>query len=409
MKRLAGIWLILVAAAAAKADIAATLTVAPEQDGRLAPYATANLRLINNTPEAVETVLLRPGGGGPTVRYALAAAGGQEHTATIALPAISPAQKYEVTALNPAGKVLGTTWAEVTWPAECVAADVFLDDAYALWRDARAGFAGHTRRKALLLLAICVTAAAATLLIRRGPWRLAILGLLIAAGAVLAFVVPAWPGDVDTGEYHLQLYRGQNHLKTDSFAVLAARRTARVRREARTVPYPVYPDRAAAANDDARVDPARRSIQLTVTCGGVRIVGPARAFPDEADFSPSGLAVRGQADRPVIEGQFPFTARLVLRDDLFWPIPGRSARISFPLTPSGRGRIHQIFSNPDRYRLTREHVRLLRYWREKPYQQAGRAYLLGFDRRGNHFRVVVVEMELPRATQPASSPTGAAP
>ena len=194
MKRLAGIWLVVLATAVAKADIVATLTVAPEQDVRLAPYATANLRLINQTPEAVETVLLRPGGGGPIIRYALAAAGGQEHTATVALPAISPVQKYEVTAVSPAGEVLGTTWAEITWPAECVATDVFLDDAYALWRDAGAGFAGPTRRNAVLLLAIFVTAAAATLLIRRGPWRLAILGLLIAAGVVLAFVVPAWGG-----------------------------------------------------------------------------------------------------------------------------------------------------------------------------------------------------------------------
>ena len=74
-----------------------------------------------------------------------------------------------------------------------------------------------------------------------------------------------------------------------------------------------------------------------------------------------------------------------------------------PLTPSPRGRIDQVFSEPQHYKLTREHTRLLRYWREK-CRQAGGTYLVGFDRRGRHSWMVVVEIRLPAATGPALDP-----
>ncbi len=393
----------------AAAEITASLKVAEVQDVGTAPYSTAELRLANAAQVAVETVLLRPAGGGPVVRHALAAAPGQEAETPVPLPAISPVQRYQVTALSGAGEVLGVAWAEITWPPERVATDVFLDDAYALWRDARADWPRRTRRNAILLLAIFATAAAAALVIRRPAGRVVALAGLIAAAAALAFIVPAWPDPVEATEYHLEIRRGPGHVKTDSFTTLAARRTARVLRRSPAVPYPVYPDLAAAAAA-ARVDPAAGTIELTVPCGGVRILRPAAAMPQAGALPAAGdLTVRTEGGTPTVAGEFPFPSRFVLRDDSVWSIPGRSGAVRVPLVPEPTARIRQILSPPGRGRLTRQHLRLLRYWQGK-YQRADKLYVLGFARLGSHFRMVVVELPVPAAaTRPASAPATVAP
>ena len=72
-----GLWVIstavLAALGAADAKITASLEVAAAGDESLFPYSTARLSLTNSAAAAVETVVLRPAGGGPAVRARFAA------------------------------------------------------------------------------------------------------------------------------------------------------------------------------------------------------------------------------------------------------------------------------------------------------------------------------------------------
>ncbi|KPK83761.1 MAG: hypothetical protein AMJ81_07420 [Phycisphaerae bacterium SM23_33] len=299
------------------------------------------------------------------------------------------------------GKVLGSAAAEITWAA-LATTDQFIDDAFAPFADAPVTWPARSRRNAVLLLALFATAAAGTLFIRRPGARAAAAVILAAAATALAFPVPAWPPAVEAGEYHLQLHAQGEPVKLDSFAVLAARRTSRVRRKAHRLPHPVYPDREAAARDQAEVDPAERAIRLTVRRGQVRVVRPAGIGARFTELSGADLTAREAGGVTYVEGGFPLRPAFVVRDDNAWVLDASPGAEPTALRPEQSRSVWQVVSAPQQPGLRPEHVRLFHYWRQK-YQRAGTLYALGFQRRASHFLLAVIEMKAAPATQPGSA------
>lgn len=392
---------LLAAPASGEPPVAAALKVAEGQDQALAPYRLAELSLTSNAPVAAETVLLRPVGGGPVVRCALAVAPGQTATREVALPAVWPTQMYKVTALDTAEKVLGFTVAEITWPGDLAATDHFIDDAFRCFTDAPAGWPARTRRKGVLLLAIFAVAAAAVLFIRP-PWlRTAVVVVVAGAAVAAALHVPGWPGAVESADYHLQIHPHEGPVKLDSFAVLAARRTSAVWRQAHRIPYPVYPDRQAALEEPPEVTPEDCAIRLTVRRGQVRILRPAKDRPlaTEVTFIDSSLRdVGGVLHVRPVPG---FGETFLVRDDTAWALGASAAGKAAAVRPEQAKPVWEVLSRAQEHQLAAEPLRLFRYWRRKGYQRAGTFYQLAFSQAGRQFVLVVIEMNVVTATRPA--------
>ena len=149
---------ILCVAATGRAKVVASLAAVTGQAPSAGPYRWAELRLDNAAAAQAESVLLRPAGGGPTVRYALAVPPGASGRLKVALPAISPAQEYEVTVLDAGGSAVGRASAAIDWPAELVATEAFIDRAYRPWWQDRAAWSRRTRLEAVLLSGALVVA-----------------------------------------------------------------------------------------------------------------------------------------------------------------------------------------------------------------------------------------------------------
>ncbi|KKL96030.1 hypothetical protein LCGC14_1848580, partial [marine sediment metagenome] len=260
--------MMLVPASAAGADITASLSVPDSADWGRPPYAAAELALSNPGSSAIDAVTIRPTGGGPAVRYSFAGAPGQTGWLRVVLPALWPVQQYRVAALAADGEPAGHALADVSWPADRVATDAFIDDAYTPWRDVRAGWSMRTRAAAVGLLGLVVIAAAGLLWIPAGWGRvLAVVGL--AAGAtVLLAAAGRRVRPVEISRHTLVRYADRAPV-VESFSVLAARRAGPVVLQAGDVPYPVYPDRTAAGRDNSTVDPIARTIELNLQAGQV--------------------------------------------------------------------------------------------------------------------------------------------
>ena len=397
---LVGAALLLAAGAACGAELAASLKALDAQPADLAPYRPAELTLTSAAAETIATVLLHPAGGGPMVRQAVTVPPGQTSRVRVALPAIWPVQEYRVRALGPAGRVVGAASAGITWPAELATTDQFIDDAYAPWRDARATWHAVTKRNAILLLGLLAIAAAATLFVRR-PWlRTAAVAALAAAGAVAAWQAPAWPEVVETAEFHLELLRPEAPLAIDSFAVLAARRTTPIERRAYRIPYPVYPDRKAPLARAIEVNPAERTLRETLRPGQVRVLRPAKSRPWRSEATTIDMALRPAGGTWAVNTAFSYRPGFVVRNDVFWPLPPEVRAGRMPLPAEEAQPLWPLLSDPAGRGLTRNHARLLAYWRQK-HQRAETFYLLGFLQRARHF--VLIAAELRSAT---TSPAG---
>ena len=376
---------VFLVAGVARAEITALLEVVADQVVAGGPYRRAELTVTNSSATVAETVLLKPSGVGMTVRYKLAVPPGAAGRQIVFLPAISPTQEYALTALDASGEVIARTSASITWPAELVTTDAFIEDAFRAWTDEPARWSAKTRWNYILILAMFVTAAAATLLIRRPLLRIA--AVVVIAGAVTAMIVfvfiPAGPETVRVHRYFLTLHDGAGGMKPDSFAVLTARRTTEWSRRISHWSYPVYPDRAAAANDETIVKPATGVMRLTLHPCQVRIIRPAWQDGPETDRLGRRGSVRQETNGFAIETVLVSISgnALLIRNDSVWRI-GPADGTPKAFAPANQAQSYGAFMNgKDGQNLNHHDRRILNYWRNK-YQQADKFYLVepgGFD------------------------------
>lgn len=381
------------AATAVGADLTASLRVADRQDSGVFPYRTAALSIDNPASEAIETILLRPCGGGPAVRYPLAVPPGGKGRTSVALPAFAPVQDYEVTALDGTGQLIGRASAALTWPAELVTADAFVDDAYAQWRGERASWPQRSRRDALLLLAGFAAVAAAALFVRSRFARAGVVCLAAVAAAALAgaYVLDG-SGAVHATQYHLVLHPSGGPARVESFTVLSARRTTRNSWRTSSLPHPVYPDRAAAARDEAGevsrrglwgagvlVDPPDKRITLTLRPGVVRIIRPASRKIRLSPAASSGT-VRWDSSNGkhmIVEADFLHQRAVLARNDSVWPVPPGFGRLRLSVPADESQSIWGLTTRPQVWKLDGREARLFAYWRDK-HRRADKTYLVNF-------------------------------
>jgi len=373
---------ILCVAAPGRAKVVASLEAVTGQDPSAGPYRWAELRLDNAAAAQAESVLLRPAGGGPTVRYALAVPPGASGRLKVALPAISPAQEYEVTVLDAGGSVVGRATAAIDWPAELVATEAFIDRAYRPWWQDRAAWSRRTRLEAVLLSGALVVALGGALLVRRGSVRLVIVVAMAAAAVALVPHVPHWPEAAEAARYRLVRFDPGGRQEEEWFTVVSARRSARVvlTAAAGAAPYPVYADRADAAGDDCRVDPIAGTISLPLGPGTVRVIRPAVGRAAGRGAEPAGKitgTARPAGDALTVEAQAPHQRALLIRDDSCWQVASGFGWLRMSAAPAAARPIWSVMSSPEQWRLGRKDARLLDYWRSK-YQGAGKTYLVNF-------------------------------
>ncbi len=365
----------------AVAEIAASLEVVSGQDAAGGPYRRAELTVTNSAAAPVETVLLKPVGIGLTVRYKLTVPPGSDGKQVVFLPAISPAQEYALTALDASGEVVGLASASITWPAELVTDDAFIDDAFRAWTDDPARWPAKKRWNYLLVLAMFVTAAAATLLIRRTLLRVG--AVVILAATVTAMIVyvfiPAGPETVQVHRYFLTLHDSVSRIDDDSFAVISAKRTTQWSHAAYPLSHPVYPDHEAAAQDDTVVEPPDGAIYLTLNPGQVRVIRPAwemglhRFTPITPQWRHG--KIRREVDGFTVEADFIRRGSLLIRNDSVWLL-GQDAGGQKVFLRNDRAQSYWAFmSGKGGRNLNRHARRLLNYWRNK-HQQGGQAYMI---------------------------------
>ncbi|HET6427965.1 MAG TPA: hypothetical protein VFJ30_06135 [Phycisphaerae bacterium] len=389
MNRLAMAAAICLLPAAGAASVTVSLTPAEEPDGAMFPYAKAALALTNSGPSGVEAVVLRPSGGGPAVRYALAVPPGQEARREVALPAVWAVQRYRVEALGAGGVAVGEGQAGIDWPAGSVATAAFIDDAYLPWRDLSVGWPVRTRRGAALLLCLFVAAAGGALLVRRG-WVRAVLVAVLAGGATALVAVGAgWPAGVDV-EAHVLVRYGDGEDEVESFTVLSARRSGWVTLTTEGIPWPVYPDKSAAVADRSVVDPAARTLKVFVAAGRSRVIRPVRR-----GFRPApgtGGTVREGADgERIVAARMDHRRALLVTGERCWPVPAGYGDLALTVGAADSRGIWSVLSDPPRWRLDGRLVRMLSYWRQR-HQRPEEVYLLQFSETPGEVRMEVLRL-----------------
>lgn len=376
-------WLVIptvvfIAASGAVADITASLEVSMRQDVPGGAYRRAELTVENSGDAAIETILLKPAGAGLTVRYKLTVPPGSVGKQSIFLPAIAPLQQYSLTALDDSGEVAGVAGTSITWPAELVSTDAFIDDAFEPWADDIARWSATRRRNCLLVLAMFVTGAAATLFVRRTPLRAgAVLSATGAGTALLVFVfIPTGPESIQIHRYELLLHDGASGFESDSFAVLLSPRTTKWSRRISPPAHPVWPDHSAAASDEVLVDPEAGAVELTIRPGQVRIIRPAWRDFAEAPAERRGT-VRREDDGLVVEANLNWISSrlLLIRGDSVWRIDSAAGRSKVTVRPDRAQSWSVFISGEEAKDLDRHARRLLTYWRDK-HRRVGQFYLL---------------------------------
>jgi len=390
MNRVALVVAIWASAAVAAGSVTASLTPAEKPDPAIFPYARATLILFNDGPGEVETVRLRPAGGGPAVRYAMAVPPREEAELEVALPAIWPVQRYRVEAIGAGGTPVGQAQAGVGWPAEVVATGAFIDDAYLPWRDVSAAWPVRTRRDALLVLCVFAAAAGGVLLVRRG-WVRSVLMVLLAAGtAVTVALAPDWPGGANAEAHVLALHAG-GRTEVQSFTVLSARRSCSMTVKTEGIPWPVYPDKPAAVADRSVVDPAARTLTAPMTAGRTRVIRPARRAFKPAPGTAGSVTTKpaGEMD---IRARMDHRRALLVTEDRCWHVPAGYGRMTETFRPDAAATIWSVLSRPKQWDLDRRLVRMLSYWRQR-YQEPGHVYLLNFSEAPDEVRLVVLRLD----------------
>ena len=388
MRRAAHILAVLagLAAAQAQTEPAAspatqpTVTITPEAkpDPSIYPYRWAGVELLappgpGAAASGSAVVQLRPLEGGPTVRVDVVSPAGQKVVVRAPLPALWPVQQYEVSYADAAGVWHSVAQASVTWPAELVTTDAFIDNSYAAFRQSQPAWTVGLRGQVLLILAMFVVVTAALSLVRWQWLRLAALAVLVGVSAWLVWTAPFWPPALERVLYNLVHATPESGVRTDMFEVVSARTNTVYDELASSPLYPVYRDRGEAAKDTSTVglDGFIWNIHAAIEAGGTRVTGFGVRLG--GGWYSGGWVQRSSDGSVTYDGPSEFG--LLVLDDRAWfvnsPPPGPASQ-PHVLRPEESMPFGQALERhgPDPY--TR---RLANYWRQR-YSRPGRAYLL---------------------------------
>ena len=133
MKSTLAIWIVLLLGSSVVdgGGISADLKVADAQGTKPSKaYRYAELTIKNSTGGVIETVLLKPGDIGMTIRYDLTVPPGTIGKRFVALPATTTVQDYLISVLSATGEKIDQTSASITWPAGLISTDEFIDVSY---------------------------------------------------------------------------------------------------------------------------------------------------------------------------------------------------------------------------------------------------------------------------------------
>ena len=380
---LAIVWM----AAGADGGITTTLKAVEGDDPAAPAYRKAELTLANAAPRPVEAVLLRPAGGGPAVRCRFAVPPGQTSRTIVRLPPIS--LDYTVAALDASGEVLARSPATINRTGEWVATDAFVDATYSQWLHEANPWPRRARLNAILLLACIAAAAAGAVFIPNRFARAAAVGVVALAGVLAAQHFLKQPDALRVREYYLVRHAPGGPAEVESFTVLAGRRTDRITRRAAGVPYPVYADGPQLSGSDAEVDPAARTITLTLRPGAAQILRPCSrkaSLPAEPfhgtvrrvrDEAPGGDEPRSEDYRLIVQANFPHQRALVVRRQSFWPVRPGLGRLRASLASGEAQPRLSVTLSPARWKLSPEEARLFAHWWER-YRPTEKTYLINF-------------------------------
>jgi hypothetical protein len=401
---LAVTFLMLCCGSPAWGQVKATLTPAPQQRAGDAPYRSAELALENDSAATIDAVVLDPVGGGPAMRYALVVPPGKSAAATVLLPALWPAQQYDLTAADAAGHTVAKTSTSITWPGDLVTTDSFIDDTFRNWDAPTMLSQAQPRRNVLLLLAGLTVALAGALFIPRPMLRAAVVVALAGASLLALPNIRLWPAAIVSTDYQITMYAHGTLATTDSFSAVAALRTADARLTwpgssgfqlgsakviapccQAQVPYPIYADRQAAAARDCQVDPQAMTISMTVAPRQLWIIRPAKSSSALPALTAEGTFRRDPDGIVHVAANFPHRRALVVYNQRLAEVPAGAGAFEADTAKAIPG---GITGDP---RLDDDCVRLLAYWRDK-YFQAGKAYVVNFP-AGPDCRMEVLELD----------------
>lgn len=375
---LAIVWM----SAGADGGITATLKAVEGEDPAAPAYRKAELTLANAAPRPVEAVLLRPAGGGPAVRCRFAVPPGQTSRTVVTLPPIS--LDYTVAALDASGEVLARSPATIDRAGEWVATDAFVDATYSQWLHETNPWPRRARLNAILLLACTAAAAAGAVFIPNRFARAAAVGVVALAGVLAAQHFLKQPEDaLRVREYYLVRHAPAGPAEVESFTVLAGRRTDRITRRAAAVPYPVYADGPQLSASDAEVDPAARTITLTLRPGAAQILRPGSrkaslpAEPFHGTVSRVADEATSEDYRLIVQANFPHQRALVVRRQSFWPVRPGLGRLRASLASGEAQPRLSVTLSPARWKLSPEEARLFAHWWER-YRPTEKTYLVNF-------------------------------
>ncbi len=240
----------------------AAIDLQPLDDANATPYHAIRVTVRNDFTGVIDALQFRMKEGGPTFRQPVLIPAGAAETFTIALPALSPQQTYQVLAPTVNSREIQDAWISVSLPPESIhAADVVNPSLYADFEGAFAGFGPDFLGQVFLSAVVLCVLLAATLLIRRPALRV-VAALLIAAAATAAFAALA-------ARQPTLLEKTIADANSPTIILVAARRSTAWRHTGRLLP--IYANAASLATDNTviegpllRTDVAPDSIRLFI-------------------------------------------------------------------------------------------------------------------------------------------------
>ena len=255
--------LTLAAASPAAGDWKARLE--PAGDTGPGPYGAARLTVSNASETVVRGLAIRWRRGGPSFVHPVAVAPGAEASITVALPAMSVQQVFDVSALADAGdprSTLSTAAAEIEWDPQHVRPEAFLNaEAYESWLDAPPVWPEVLRKALIGAAALFCIAVTASLFIRRAAVRVGVVVALAVAATVAACVVlPRQP---------VLIERNVSDDDGRPLVILTTHRTTDWQTPATDL-IPLYYSKGQM-RDDTMVVRAAAQMSLTIRPGQVRL------------------------------------------------------------------------------------------------------------------------------------------
>jgi hypothetical protein len=184
---------LLLAAGITSAAEQSTFSLSAAQDPypRAFPFCGAKLSINNNMGREISAVRLRWTRGGPTMVFAAAVPAGEQADITVFLPAISVSQDYRVEPLDRDGKAMDPAKASITWPADMVTRETFIDEpTCSEWMDELPEWPARTKVELLIVFVLAIIAISAALLIRNGLLKTCVIPAVAAASVIgVNFVV----------------------------------------------------------------------------------------------------------------------------------------------------------------------------------------------------------------------------